>query len=282
MKLSVVLLLLGWVTWARAASPFSDQLLLDEPFWSDGKAEVAVFNGTEKRYGIARETEVRHILVRESFAAQEQVKAGNWRAPGTYPVIKLNQIIAVPTGSYRYDQSHSAFWRADAGTLIKFAHTTNDSCGLTYKQGNFTGTRWRYRAFTYWEGLTETDTRAAPPAGAVFYDELPFKLRLIDWGKTTRFTAPLMASVIGSKPETLVWNEAVFSVERQGEAWRVKVVHAKGEDRFYFDATSPYGLRRWERADGTALTRTQVIRIPYWKLNAPGDERYLLPGATYP
>ncbi len=265
-----------------ASSPFTDRLLRDETYWGDGRAEVVVFAGTEKRYGSARPAEVRHILVRENFAANEQVKANDWRAPGSYAVIKLNQIITVPTGSYRYDQGHSSFWRADGGALIKFSQTTNDSCGLVYKQGNFAEGSWRYRAFTYWQGMSEVEQRIAPPPGALFYDELPFKLRLLDWGQVKRFTAPLMAGVIGSKADVLAWPEATFVVERVGETWQVVVTHVRGEDRFFFAVASPHSLERWERWDGSALVRRQLVRLPYWQLNQPGDERYLQPGATYP
>ncbi len=268
-----------------AASPFTDRLLRDEVLWGDGKAEYAIFDATERRYSVARPTEVRHILVRESFTAAEPVKADDWRAPGTYPVIKLNQIITIPTGTYRYDLGHSSFWRADTGDLLKFALTSNDSCGLSYKQGNLdAGPRWRYRAFSYWQGMSETDTRATPPPGALFYNELPFKLRLLDWGRVERFTAPLMPGIIGSKTDALVWTPATFTVARaEGEAaWLVTVAHVRGEDRFLFDAASPHGLKRWDRWDGTNLTLRHSIRLPYWELNRVGDERYLRPGATYP
>lgn len=89
-----------------SAQPFTERLLQNEGFWGDGNAEVAVFKATEKRYGTLRETKVRHILVRENFAKNELVKADDWQDSGTYPVIKLNQVITIPTGSYRYDQGH--------------------------------------------------------------------------------------------------------------------------------------------------------------------------------
>ncbi|WP_221030945.1 hypothetical protein [Actomonas aquatica] len=265
-----------------AQAPFSPRLLQDDSIWGDGKAEVTVFAAQEKRYGELRETEVRHIVVREDFAADAQVKADNWQAPGTYPVIKLNQIITVPTGTYRYDQGHSAFWRVSDGQLIKFASTTNDSCGLSYKQGNLTAGDWHYRAFTYWEGMSEVDTTAAAPVGALTYDELPFKLRTLDWGKTTLFEAPLLETVIDSKADTLAWAPAAFAIQRVPDGWRVTVSHAHGTDRLTFDRESPHTLRRWIRWDGSRLERTHTIRLPYWQLNQPGDEHYLQPGATYP
>ena len=268
---------------AFAAAPFTDRLLRDEALWGDGRAEIAIFDATEKRYGTARPTEVRHILVRENFAPDARVKADDWRTPGAYPVIKLNQIITVPTGTYRYDQGHSAFWRVADGALIKFAQTTNDSCGLAYKQGDLAsdGRTWRYRAMTYWEGMNEVDKRATPPAGALFYDELPFKLRLLDWqsaaAEAAGFTAPLMPSVIGSKADQTIWPEATFTVTRSGETWHVRVTHSRGADTFIFAATSPHVLQRWERWDGTALALRHAVRLPYWELNQPGDERLLVP-----
>ena len=286
MRLSLVACLFALLAAAvavtlRAAPPFTDRLLHDEGFWGDGRAEIAIFDGTEKRYGTARSTEVRHILVREHFTAEARVKADDWRAPGAYPVIKLNQIITVPTGTYRYDQGHSAFWRVADGALLKFAQTTNDSCGLSYKQGDLAadGRAWRYRALTYWEGMNEVDTRIAPPPGSLFYDELPFRLRLLDWenaaARTAGFTAPLMPGVIGSKADRLAWPAATFTVTKNDGTWRVRVEHSRGTDLFVFDLESPHLLRRWERWDGTALTLRRAVRLPYWELNQPGDERRL-------
>lgn len=260
---------------SAADSPFSPRLLERHDFWGDGKAEITTFAAQEKRYGTLRETEIRHIVVREDFAGKEQVKADDWQAKGAYPVFKLNQIITVPTGTYRYDQGHSSFWRQSDGALIKFASTTNDSCGLSYKQGNRSPGGWRYRAFTYWEGMSEVSTYAKPPQGALTYDELPFKLRTLAFDRVTAFEAPLMESVIDSKADKLAWETAQFTVKPQPQSWTVTVKHARGTDHFSFDRVSPHALQSWQRWDGSNLTRTGLVRLPYWKLNQPGDEKHL-------
>ena len=265
-----------------ADSPFSLRLLQDHELWGDGNAELTIFTAQEKRYGTLHDTEVRHIVVREDFAGKEQVKADNWQAPGAFPVFKLNQIITVPTGTYRYDQGHSSFWRANDGQLIKFASTTNDSCGLSYKQGNLSPGGWRYRAFTYWEGMSEVSTYAKPPRGALTYDELPFKLRTLDFGNVAEFSAPLMESVIDSKADKLAWSPASFTIVKHGDTWQVTVRHSQGTDTFEFDQATPHALRHWQRWDGSSLHRQHLTRIPYWKLNQPGDEKYLQPAASRP
>jgi len=272
-------------------SPFTDRLLRDEKLWGDGNAELSVFKAIEPRYGTPREAEVRHYLVREDFAPEAPVKADDWQRAGTYPVIKLNQIWSVPTGSYRYDQGVSLFWRAAAdatsqsaaGSLFRFSHTTSDTCGLTYKRADLADGTWRYRAFTYWENGDALDHRTPAPAGGLFYDELPFKLRTLDWGKLTIFEAPLLPSLVGSKPDAgLLWQSAKFNIEKLRDGWRVTMRHAGGVDRFIFDAEPPHALQSWQRADGGKLERTHLVRLPYWRLNQPGDERYAVPGATYP
>jgi len=267
-----------------SANPFTDTWLKDEGFWGDGKAEMAVFEAEERVYGTLRQTEVRHILVRENFAAEELVKADNWQDPGTYPVIKLNQVITIPTGTYRYDQGYSGFWRQEDGELVKFTSTTNDSCGLSYKHATKEAgdDEWKYRAFTYWEGMSEVEAEEDAPAGALFYDELPFKLRTINWGRTTLFEAPLMDSVIDSKADQLTWTPAAFAIARVPQGWRVTIKHARGTDRMFFDPQAPYTLNEWQRWDGSSLKRKHLIRLPYWQLNQPGDEKYMVPGATYP
>jgi hypothetical protein len=123
--------------------------------------------------------------------------------------------------------------------------------------------------------MSEVSTYAKPPAGALTYDELPFKLRTLNFGVVTTFTAPLMESVIDSKADQLVWTPATFTIAAGDTVWLVTVQHAQGTDRFEFDQASPHALRSWQRWDGSSLRRTQLVRLPYWKLNQPGDEKYL-------
>ncbi len=205
------------------ASPFTDTLLRDEALWGDGQAEYSFYDATEVRYGVPRESEVRHILVRENFLPNTKVKANDWQTLGAYPVIKLNQIIRVPTGVYRYDQMHSGFWNAADGKLEKFSLASIDSCGNSYKEGRINRNRLTYDANTYWENMDRVHREVNLPESALFYDELPFKLRLLDWGNVTEFTAPLTGSVITSKVDGLAFEPAKFTVEATDDAKRVTV-----------------------------------------------------------
>jgi len=285
MKLPLILLLLlislTSTSSVAVTSPFTQILLQDESIWGDGKAEYTIYDATLLRYGIPRQAEVRHILVREPFAAKALVKANDWRSDGTYNVLKLNQIIRIPTGSYRYDQMHSSFWKTDNGDLLKFSLSSIDSCGNTYKQGRRIPNGFHYQAFTYWEGMDEVNSKTDLPADTLFYDELPWKLRTLDWKEGSTFTAPLAPSVIHSKANPINTSLAKFAITSSGENRLITVNHTQGTDTFFFAKESPHQLVKWKRWDGGELILRSSVRIPYWQLNKPGDEKFLQP-EVYP
>ncbi len=272
---SLLLLSLTGANSLATTSPFSQTLLEDENIWGDGKAEYSIYEATLLRYGISRSSEVRHILVREPFSTKALVKADNWQSEDTYNVLKLNQIIRVPTGSYRYDQMYSSFWKIDNGDLLKFSLSSIDSCGNTYKQGRRISNGFHYQAFTYWEGMDEVDSKTALPSNTLFYDELPWKLRTLDWKEGSTFTAPLVPSVINSKAKPIKTSSAKFTITSSGENRMVTVRHAQGTDTFLFAQESPYRLVKWTMWDGGELILRSSVRIPYWNLNKPGDEKFL-------
>ena len=117
-----------------ALAQFNSAFIENASYWNDGKAEFNIYDGQIVRYGQARQTEILHILVRESFDLKQYVKPDDWQRPGTIQVLKMNQVLNIPTGLYVYQQMHSNFWRADNGRLAKFSLTSNDSCGNTYKE----------------------------------------------------------------------------------------------------------------------------------------------------
>src|SRR6266850_4151139 len=104
-----------------AAAQFTPALLQNNSYWGDGKAEFNIYNAQIARYGIPRPCEVLHILVREPFDPNQFVKPEGSPRPETIAVLKLNQILHVPTGLYLYQQMHSTFWRVDNAELLKFS-----------------------------------------------------------------------------------------------------------------------------------------------------------------
>lgn len=256
-------------------NPFTDNLLKDADHWSDGKAEISIYDATEVRYGKPRETEIRHIVVTESFAPDSLVKADDWRTAGARPVIKLNQVIRVPTGSYRYDQMHSSFWSQDNGSLVKFSLAGIDSCGNTYKEGRIEGRELEYEVRTYWEGMDRIDQTRTLPEDALFYDELPFKLRLLDWENASGFSAPVFPSVVSSRADALEPEPGKFVIATNETTHTVTLSRNEKVDVFIFEKSKPHRLIEWQRSDGGSLRLRQSGRLDYWNHNQTGDEEQI-------
>jgi hypothetical protein len=198
---------------------------LQNPLWSDGKAEFNIYEAQQVRYGRARSSEVTHIFVQEPFAPDDLVKAEDGSRKGAFPVLKLNQILHIPTGVYVYQQMHSAFWDIRDGALVKASLTSNDSCGNTYKEfralhgwRGWFGAGWRYEWRTYWEGMSRGEETVRTVTNATFYDELPMRVRTIDFTRERgEFEIALAPTIIGSKKDNVQWKSATVRWQVQGE-----------------------------------------------------------------
>lgn len=300
MKQSLCAAVLASALSLSASAQWGTKWLQDDAYWGDGKAEFNVYEAREVRYGQPRPSFILHILVRESFAPNALVKADDWKQEGTYPVIKMNQVLYVPTGLYSYQQMHSSFWNAQTGQLIKASLSSNDACGNTYKelQGlsgwrSWLGGGWRYHWHTYWQGMVEGTETVRGDKEAIFHDELPMRVRTIDFtAGEGAFAIPVAASIINSKkdkitfaPHTVTWRQKKMQTEDgSGDTLlgpitvTVKPRDGDKEDVFILDSHPPYLLREWRKADGGNLKLKQSLKIDYWNHNKLGDlERLLTP-----
>jgi hypothetical protein len=277
MRKSSLLVLLAVVSLSRASAQFTSALLQNNSYWGDGKAEFNIYDAQIARYGVPRPCEVLHILVREPFDPKQFVKPEGSPRPDTIAVLKLNQILHVPTGLYVYQQMHSNFWRVDNAQLLKFSLTSNDSCGNTYKEARRNGDQLSYAFHTYWDGMAEGKENVALPANSFFYDELPWLVRTLDFSKPTgEFEAQLAGSIINSKKDTIVFKPTKISFKSTERTIDVAVAHAGGTDRFILDRDFPFLLREWNAADGSRLKMKRSLKVAYWNYNKPGDRERAL------
>ncbi len=258
---------------ATAAAQFSPALIQNNNYWGDGKAEFSVYGARIMRYGQPRECEVLHILVREPLDPKQMVKPEGQPRPDSFPVLKLNQILHVPTGLYVYQQMHSAFWRIDTSQLTKFSLTSNDSCGNTYKEARRTGDQFAYEYRTYWDGMASGSENVKPPANGYFYDELPWLVRTIDFTKpSAEFDIQLAGSSINSKKDSFTFAPAKASFTSDKRFINVKLQHAGGVDEFTLDRDPPHLMREWKAADGSRLKMKRNLKVDYWNYNKNGDK----------
>lgn len=260
----------------RAFAQFTPALLQNSSYWGD-KAEFNIYDAQISRYGVPRPTEVLHILVREPMDPRQFVKPENPNQPDAIQVLKLNQILHVPTGLYVYQQMHSSFWRVDNTQLLKFSLTSNDSCGNTYKEARREGAGFAYDYHTYWDGMAGGKETVAVPANGYFYDELPWLVRTMDFSKpSTPFEVQLAGSTINSKKDAFAFKPAKVSFKSTEREIDVAVEHAGGSDRFVLDRDFPHLLRSWNAADGSRLKMKRSLRVAYWNYNKPGDRERAL------
>lgn len=262
----------------NALAQFTPALLQNNSYWDGGKAEFNIYGAEISRYGIPRPCEVLHILVREPFDPKQLVKPDNPSQPGAIPVLKMNQILHVPTGLYVYQQMHANFWRVDNAQLLKFSLTSNDSCGNTFKQARREGDQLAYEYHTYWDGMADGKENVAVPANGYFYDELPWLVRTIDFmpKPTGEFEIQLAGPTINSKKDTFVFKPAKVSYKSTERTIEVAVEHAGGTDRFVLDQRFPHLLREWNAADGSKMKMKRSLKVPYWNYNKPGDREKAL------
>jgi hypothetical protein len=261
----------------KVFAQFTPSLLQNNSYWNDGKAEFNIYDAQIARYGIPRPCEVLHILVREPFDPKQFVKPEGPPRPDAIAVLKLNQILHVPTGLYVYEQMHSNFWRVDNAQLVKFSLTSNDSCGNTFKQARREGDRLAYEYHTYWDGMADGKESVTVPANGYFYDELPWLVRTIDFAKATGdFEVQLAGTTINSKKDAFVFKPAKISFKSTERTIDVAVEHAGGTDRFILDRNFPYLLREWNAADGSHLKMKRSLKVAYWNYNKPGDRERAL------
>jgi hypothetical protein len=260
-----------------ARAQFSQALLQNDNYWGDGKAEFSIYGAEIVRYGVPRACEVLHIFVREPFDPKQFVKPDEWKKPGIIPVLKLNQILHVPTGLYVYQQMHSNFWRVDNAQLAKFSLTSNDSCGNTYKEARRNGDKLTYEYRTYWDGMASGTEEVTPPANGYFYDELPWLVRTIDFSKPgSGFEVQLAGSTINSKKDAIAFQPAKFSWSSTQRTIDVTLEHAGGKDQFTLDRDPPHLMREWKAADGSRLKMKRNMKVDYWNYNKPGDRERAL------
>jgi hypothetical protein len=260
-----------------AFAQFTPALLQNNSYWGDGKAEFNIYDAQIAREGAPRPCEVLHILVREPFDPKQFVKPEGSPRPDTIAVLKLNQILRIPTGLYVYQQMHSNFWRVDNASLLKFSLTSNDSYGNTYKEARRTGDQFSYTFHTYWDGMTEGKETLTAPANGYFYDELPWLVRTLDFSKASGETeVQLAASTINSKKDTIVFKPAKISFKSTERTIDVAVQHVGGTDKFVLDRDGPHLLREWTAADGSHLKLKRNLKVDYWNYNRPGDRERAL------
>jgi hypothetical protein len=262
--------------------------------WGDGKAELGGYRLTEPRYGVKRSGSAVLVFVTEDFSDSLRVKAdpGKHPASDVYPVLKLNVVRDFQTGIYNYNTMTSTFARIGVGwPVAKVSFSSQEWCGQVWHQIIPRGGKVLGLFHSYFDGEADGTDDLALPRDGVFEDALPILLR--GWNgaylkpgesRTVPFLPSLFRSRLAHK--ALAWGKATITREAAPvtvrvpagafEAVRWTVAEEGGAKVTYvFEAAPPYRLLRWSSDAGEEALLLGSSRLSYWKLNAPGGEKYL-------
>ena len=254
----------------KAALP---EVVRDNNYWYQGKAEINTYAVVQERYGEEREAAQVMVFVTEDFSAAKQVKLDAAPGPGDtrVPVLKLNTIRRFKTGIYDYSLMQSVFTpTAPAATRsLKTTTSIQDWCGHVFVQCNASGEAYNIRSFSYFESEGDAETKQSP---GLLEDEIWTRIRLnpesLNGLKTTVLPAVFYSRF---RHEVLKAEPAEISIEKSGSESTLTLAYSNIPRRLSirFESEFPYRILGWEERDkGQLLSKgslKQSLLDAYWQ-----------------
>jgi len=249
-------------------------------YWYSGKAEIAVYDLKQSRYGKTRPGTVSLIFITEPFSKSKHVKLDNPSKAGADKanVLKLNTSKKYNTGIYPYSVMTSAFADIKSGELYKTNTSIQEWCGHVFSQANSDGKGgYKYQGFSYFEYSGDQESKQHKTA---LSEEIMLKVRL---NKLTPKTQEMtlvpsheMLRTLHIQPQPL---KAKLNWE-EDEKTRTVTISFQGaknlETKINFNKDFPYVIQNWsESFDGrsgretTTATLKTIQMLPYWSMNSP-------------
>jgi hypothetical protein len=271
----------------RPAEPAS-QAFWDR--WSDGRAELSGYEIVTPRYGQPREGTTVLIYVTEEADTRTWIKNDRGNVPDRYNtvVLKLNHVTTFRTGIYPYSVMTSVFSPVGGAGRERFAPTkisfsAQEWCGHVYHSIWPEVDRFRSEIHSYFsvEG-DETETVETDPF-TLYEDALWIQLRELDgpFEEGGNWSGSMVPSMwhrrrshgpLRAVSTTITRSDA----DRDGVPVTRFVVSYDGFSRTLDVEKGPSrGILGWTTSEGEEATLLKTVRLPYWKLNANGDESYL-------
>jgi len=262
------------------AAQFVPALLQNRSYWGDGKSEIDFYQAEFVRDGEPHACELVMILTPLFVAPNDLAPMADNKVAGAVPAIRMNQVATIPRGVTAELRSIEALWRMDSMSLARLSFTGNDISGnvaktlIEVRQPNQVS--WTYSCQSYL-GKVDAPALALGPKQSLGYDELPVRVRTIDFTKPAGEAEVDMAGTLSSsakefdglKPAKISWKASERTIN-------VQVQHPSGKDEFVLDANFPFLLREWRAADGTHLKMKNSIRADYRKYLRNGDRERAL------
>jgi len=262
-----------------AGAQFSPAFLQNASYWRDGKSEIDFYNADFVRDGQHYQTELLMVFTPDFVDPNLMTRAENPKQSGTLAVIRMHQTATIPRGLLIEQRSLDALWRMDFMSMARLTLVGSDGMGPVVR--NVTESRegsaitWKYSGDSYRSKAEKTMT---PPNGtAIFYDELPVRLRTIDFAKPSgSFEIQLARTIINSRDDEMLFKPAMVSYKVSERAIDVEVKQEGATDRFVLDRDFPFLLREWKASDGSQFRLKNSIKAESANYTKPGDRERAL------
>jgi hypothetical protein len=255
--------------------------------WGDAKAELSGYTGEVARYGELRSAKVALIYVTEPMDRRVWIKDDQADEDARINVLKLNHVAKFDTGIYPYSVMTSVFSPVDAWDRPRFqpakiSLTSQEWCGHVF-HGVWPGPkRFLSQTHSYFSGEGDTQKIVETPADTLYEDALFIQLRELDgaFAGGKDWSGHLVPRLWERRKAHEQLTAVPATIERQdaeldGQAvTRFVLTYADKRAVYDIQKEHPRRILRWERSDGSHLRLEKTTRLPYWKLNQPGDRKH--------
>jgi hypothetical protein len=288
MKISITIinLFIFGTIWAQKNNVAVDN------YWSQGKAEVNVYEVSQNRYQENHSGQLVSVFVTEDFLTDKQVKNERYINENSTWILKNIQLKKFTTGVYDYSLFNSVFTPINRNKFpksLKVSASSQEWCGTMYTQFNLIlDTDYKVEHRSYFESEGDRVTRIKK---SYLEDEVFTVLRmnplLLPVG-TVQLIPP--ANYIQLKHLQIKSYKAITSLipydkkEISGSnLMQYKIVYPElnRSIRIVFENKAPYKIMGWfekfpSSFDGKPRTTSIILKtqkmLPYWRQNSLKDK----------
>ena len=261
-------------------------------YWSQGKAEVNVYEVSQNRYQENHSGQLVSVFVTEDFLTDKQVKNERYINENSTWILKNIQLKKFTTGVYDYSLFNSVFTPINRNKFpksLKVSASSQEWCGTMYTQFNLIlDTDYKVEHRSYFESEGDRVTRIKK---SYLEDEVFTVLRmnplLLPVG-TVQLIPP--ANYIQLKHLQIKSYKAITSLipndkkEISGSnLMQYKIVYPElnRSIRIVFENKAPYKIMGWfekfpSSFDGKPRTTSIILKtqkmLPYWRQNSLKDK----------
>jgi len=258
--------------------------------WGDGKAELSGYAVTTSRYGAPRTGTIALIYVTEPMDRRVWIKddAGDVPPAERVNVLKLNNVLKFQAGIYPYSVMTSVFAPVDGGVGERFAPAkivmgAQEWCGQVYQKVIPGALGFAEELRSYFHADGERNATVKAPAGTLYEDALLIQLRELDgpFAGGGNWSGTIVPSLWVQRKKHAAPAPVAATIKRESASRdgvpvsRFTLAYEGTSVTYDIEKAAPHRVLGWKSKDGEDAKLLKTTRLPYWQLNAPGDEKYL-------